>query len=343
VKQSIRLLLGVSALVLSCTALPAQDTPKYHEIKRIPVGGDGGWDYLTVDSRAHRLYISRGNRVVIVDLEKGAVAGEIPNTPGVHGIAIAPALHKGFTSNGGDNTVTIFDTITMKETDKVKVGGRPDAIIFDPTSNRVFTFNAGTSDTTAIDATDGKVAGTIPLGGKPEFAVSDGKGIVFVNIEDKNEIIGFDAKALTVKNHWPIGPGEGASGLSMDRAHRRLFAVCGNEKMVVMDADTGKVIATPTIGKGPDACVFDRTNALAISSNGQDGTLTLVKEEAPDKFTVVATVPTQASARTMALDPRTHIIYLAAAKFLPQAAAPAGQRRRPSLEPNSFVIIAVGP
>lgn len=234
--------------------------------------------------------------------------------------------------------VTIFDTETLKEVSKVKVGMRPDAIIFDRSSNRVFTFNGGSNDATAIDA----ATGTVALGGRPEFAVSDGKGEIFVNIEDKSEIVAFDAKELKVKNHWSLAPGDGPSGLSMDRKNRRLFAVCGNEKMIVLDADTGKVVASPTIGKGPDASAFDAGENLAFSSNGQDGTLTLIKEESADKFTVAATVPTQRGARTMALDPQTHMIYLATAKFGPPPPGGNGQNRRPSIEPNSFVILVYG-
>jgi YVTN family beta-propeller protein len=342
-RQHFCLLLGIGALALSGTALFAQETPRYHEIKRFAIGGDGGWDYLTCDSAAHRLYISRSNRVIVLDMDKGVVAGEVADTPGVHGIALVPKLHRGFSSNGGDNTVTVFDTKTLKEVDRVKVGTRPDAIIFDPASNRVFTFNGGSSDATAIDATSAKVVGTVPLAGRPEFAVADGKGGIFVNIEDKSEIVAFDAQALSVKNRWSLAPGEEPSGLAMDRKHRRLFAVCSNEQMVVLNADTGKVVATPAIGKGPDASAFDSQEELAFSSNGRDGTLTLVKEEGPDKFRVVATVPTQPGARTMALDPKTHILYLATARFVPQPAGETGQRRRPALEPNSFVILAFGP
>jgi YVTN family beta-propeller protein len=323
----------------------AAETAKYHELKKIAVGGEGFWDYLTCDSNAHRLYVSRGTHVAVVDLEKGAVAGDIPNTAGVHGIALgARRSHRGYTSNGRDNSVTVFDTETLKEVEKVKVGMGPDCIIYDRASKRVFTFNGGSNDATAIDVDTNQVAGTIALGGRPEYAVSDRNGEVFVNIEDKNEIVAIDSKALTVKNRWPIAPGDGPSGLAMDVKNRRLFAVCGNEKMVVMDADTGKVVATPTIGKGPDAAVFDAQNGLAFSSNGQDGTLTVIKEESPDKFTVEATVPTAPGARTMALDTSTHNILLATAKFQPAPAAEAGgQRRRPTMEPNSFVILVYGP
>jgi YVTN family beta-propeller protein len=341
-RRSIGLLAGIGLLLASGSALLAQDAPQYHELKKIAVGGDGGWDYLMCDGAAHRLYIARSNRVMVVDVEKGEVVGEIPNTPGVHGIALAPRLHRGFISDGGENTVTVFDTDTLKEVDRVKVGTRPDCIIFDRASNRVFTFNGGSNDSTAIDAASAKVVGTVALEGRPEFAVADGRGHIFCNLEDKSEIASFDAKTLTVSSHWSLAPGEGPSGLSMDRRNHRLFSVCDNEKMVVMDADTGKVVATPTIGKGPDACAFDPQAGLAFSSNGQDGTLTLVKEEAPDKFSVAATVPTQRGARTMALDTQTHNIYLVTARFGPPPPSDNGERRRPSIEPNSFVILVYG-
>ena len=260
----------------------------------IAVGGDGGWDYLTCDAAAHRLYISRSTHVTIVDLEKGSVAGDIPDTPGVHGIALDTRRHRGYTSNGRDNSVTVFDTQTLKAIEKVKVGMNPDCIIYDRASNHVFTFNGGSNDATAIDVDTNKVAGTVALGGRPEYAAADRNGEVFVNIEDKNEIVAIDSKALTVKNRWPIAPGEGASGLAIDVKNRRLFAVCGNEKMVVVDADSSKVLATPTIG--------------------------------------------------MALDNRAHTILLATAKFAAAPAADAGApRRRPAMEPNSFVILVYGP
>ena len=332
-------ILTVIGLLSSVSAF-AGAPPTYHEIKKIDIGGEGFWDYLFVDSPANRLYVSHSNKIIVVDTAKGAVCGEIPNTPGVHGVAIAPKLHRGFTSNGGDNTVTIFDTITLKTIEKVKVGSGPDAIIFDPNSNRVFTFNAGSKDATALDAVTGKVVGGIPLGGKPEFSVSDEKGQMYVNIEDKNEIISFDAKTLKVKAHWPISPGEEASGLAIDLKNHKLFAVCGNDKMIVMDYLNGKVVATPEIGKGADAAVYDPGTGYAISSNGQSGNLTIVEAGKEGTYKVVANVPTVQGARTMALDPKSHNLYLAAAKFGPMA--PGDRRRRPQIQPNSFYILVMG-
>jgi YVTN family beta-propeller protein len=331
---------GLAALVVlsAATAAPGDRAPAYHVIKKIKVGGDGFWDYLTMDADAHRLYVSHADRVVVLNVEDGTTVGEVANTPGVHGIALAPKLGRGFTSNGRENTVTIFSLDSLKEIGRVKVGSNPDAIMFDPASGRVFTFNGRSNDTTAVDAATGQVVGTLALGGKPEFAVTDGKGEIFVNIEDKSEIVAFDARKLTELHRWSIAPGEEPSGLALDARHRRLFAVCGNEKMAVVDADSGKVVATPAIGHGPDAAAFDRKHQLAFSSNGQDGTLTVLHEDGPNTFKTVATVPTQRGARTMALDEKTGRIYLATAEFGP----PVAGQRRPSMIPGSFTILVVG-
>ena len=330
-------LMVIVVMVGAALAGSAEGTAKsYHVIHKYPLGGEGGWDYLTIDSDARRLYIARATRVMVVDVDTGKLLGEIPNTQGVHGVALVPKRKQGYITCGGDNSAMIFDLATMKETARVKVGTRPDAIVYDPASDRVFTFNAGTKDTTAIATETGTVAGTVPLGGKPEAAVSDEKGHVFVNLEDKNEIVVIDSKNLTVKSRWPTAPGETAVGLAMDRAKNRLFCTCGNEKMVVLDAESGKVIATLPIGKGTDACVFDADAKLAFSSN-RDGTLTIVEEQSPGQYQVAINVPTQEGARTMALDAKTHNIFLATAKFKPAA---AGQRRQ--VEPDSFVVLVVG-
>ncbi|HLN28289.1 MAG TPA: YncE family protein [Gemmataceae bacterium] len=334
-------LVGFLFLLVGWNVTVQGEESGYHVLKTFAVGGEGGWDYLTMDSAARRLYISRATRVQVLDVEKGTVVGEIPNTSGVHGIAIAPKLDRGYTSNGRDGTVTVFDLKTLKELERIKVGQGPDAILFDPASGRVFTFNGRGQDATAIDAATGKVAGTVKLGGKPEAGVSDEQGTIYVNIENKNEIIAFDAKDLTVKHHWPVAPGTEPAGLAIDRSSRRLFATCHNQKMVILDADSGKVIDTPTIGKGTDACVFDPASSLAFSSNG-DGTLTLVHEDAPDKFSVVANVPTRAGARTMALDSETHNILLATAKAQATPATGKGGGGRRSFVPGSFVILVVG-
>jgi DNA-binding beta-propeller fold protein YncE len=314
-------------------ALGAEAKPKapgYHVVKRIALGGEGGWDYLTFDSG--RLYIARSNRVMVVGLARGKLVGEVAKTPGVHGVALVPKRNRGFTSNGGDSTVTVFDLKTLEAKARLKVGKRPDAIIFDPASGRVFTCNAGDGTATAIDAAKEKVAGTVKLGGRPEFAVADGKGHVYVNLVDKNEVLDLDTRKLTVKHRWPLAPGQKPTGLAMDRAHRRLFATCRNQKMVVLDADRGTVLASLPIGKGTDACAFDPGAGLAFSSNG-DGTVTVVGEAGKGKYKVAETVQTQAGARTMALDPKAHRLYLVTARAKP------GQRRR--FQPGSFVVLVV--
>jgi hypothetical protein len=315
-------------------------SPKVH---RIAVGGEGGWDYLSVDPEARRLYVSRGNRVTVLNLDTEAVVGELADTPGVHGIAVVPELGKGFTSNGRDSSVTVFDLKTLRPTNKIKASGVPDAILYDPSSKRVITFNHGTNDGTSIDPASEKVAGTIAFGGEPEAAVADGRGHIFVNIRSSSEVVEFDALSLKILNRWPLAPGQRPNGLAIDAKNRRLFSGCnGNSKMVVMDADKGTVIATVDIGRGSDGCGFDPAKGLAYSSNGGDGTVTIIGEPEPGKFKVVATVPTQATARTMTIDPKTHRLYLAAATPVP---APAGAQKKGGRRgnvPGSFVIIVVG-
>jgi DNA-binding beta-propeller fold protein YncE len=322
------------------TVAPA--APGYHLLKKIEVGGEGGWDYLSVDSAGRRLYVSRSTRVMVFDVDTGKSVGEIPDTPGVHGIAIADDLGRGFTSNGRDGSVTIFELKTLKQISKVKVGTNPDCILYDPATHRVFAFNRGSSDASAIDAKTGEVAGLIPLGGHPEFATADGKGMVFVNLDNKSEVVAIDSRKLVATAHWPVAPGEDPSGMAIDRKHNRLFSVCGNKKMTVMDAGSGKVVADLAIGAGTDAAAFDPETNLAFSSNGE-GTLTVVHQDSADKYTVVENVPTQRGARTMALDPKTHNIFLATAQYGPPPAATTEQPRpRPPMVPNSFVILVFG-
>jgi hypothetical protein len=323
----------------TCTSAAGQapGASGYHIIKTVPVGGEGSWDYLTVDSEARRLYIARGTHVQVMDIDSSALVGDIPDTQGVHGIALAPEFGRGFTSNGRANTVTIFDLETLKALGTSTAGINPDAIVYDGVSKRVITMNGRSHDATAINAADGTVVGTLDLGGKPEFAVADGKGSIFVNIEDKSELVQLDAKKLTVLNRWPLAPCQEPSGLAMDLRNRRLFAGCGNKVMAVVDADTGKVMATPGIGVGVDADRFDPETKYAFASNGE-GTLTIVHEDSPDKFSVVEDVPTKRSARTMALDQKTHKIFLAAADLEP----PLLSERRPRMKPGSFVILVVG-
>ncbi len=322
----------LSGLILAALTAPAH----YAVLHKYPIGGEGGWDYLTVDSDSHRLYISRGTHVSVMDTRTGKIIGDIANTQGVHGIAIASKLGKGFTSNGRDNSVSVFDLKTYKETGRIKVGQNPDAILFDKFSGRIFTFNGRSSDATAVDAATGKVLGTIPLGGKPEYPAEDGKGRLYVNVEDTNEIAEVDTKALKVLRKWSIKPGEEASGIAFDVSGHKLFSTCHNNIFAVSDTVTGKIVATPKIGNGPDAAVFDPGMKLAFSSNGQDGTLTVIKSGGD--FSVVETVETQKSARTMAIDTKTHMIYLIAADF--EATTGAG---RPKMKANSAAILVVGP
>jgi len=290
----------------------AAETP-YHFIKEIPVGGSAQWDYLKVDPEAHRLYLSHATKVEVIDFEKGTLIGTIENTPGVHGIALAPKLGRAFTSNGQENKASIVDLKTLKTITKVTTGANPDSIHYEPGQSEVYTFNGKGKSATVFDPESGKVIATIDLGGKPEYAVADSQvGRIYVNIEDKSEVAAIDPKAHKVVNRWPIAPGESASGMAIDLEHHRLFLGCDNKKMVMMDSTTGKVVATVPIGAGVDANAFDPGTQLAFSSNGEDGTTTIAKEVAPDKLTVVQTLKTVVGARTMALDPETHNIYLPA-------------------------------
>ena len=332
----------VVAVLALAAALPRPEGSGYHLMKKYQVGGEGFWDYLKMDSEARRLYISRGTHVMVLNADTGEVAGDIPNTDGIHGIALAPELGRGFTSNGRSSTATIFDNKTLKIIGEAKTDAGPDGIIYDAASQRVFTFNGHGNSATAIDAATGKVAGTIPLDGRPEFAAADGAGHVYNNLEDKSIVIQIDSKSLKVLNRWPLAPCESPSGMAIDPEHRRLFIGCHNQMMAVMDADTGKVVATPPIGRGVDANQFDPGTGLAFSSNG-DGTLTVIHEDSPDKFTVVDNVQTQRGARTMALDLKTHNVYLVSADFgAPPAPTADNPHPRPTMVPNSFVVLVYG-
>src|SRR5215831_2040876 len=334
----------VAAISVSLTAgALAAAGPGYHVVTTYKLGGEGGWDYLTADAAARRLYISRGTHVIVLDLDSGKNVGDIPDTPGVHGIALAPDLGRGFTSNGREGTVSIFDIKTLASAgEKVKVGENPDAILYDPATKRVFTFNGRSQDATAIDATDGKVLGTIKLDGKPEFAASDAKGTIFVNIEDKSELVKIDPAKLEVKAKWPLAPCTEPSGLAIDRKNRRLFAGSDNKMMAVVDADSGKVLATPAIGEGVDATAYDDETGLAFASCGE-GVLTVVREESPNKFTVVENVKTQEGARTMALDEKNRQVFVVTANFgPPPPSTPDNPHPRQAILPDSFVVLVVG-
>jgi DNA-binding beta-propeller fold protein YncE len=312
----------------------------YHLVKTIKVGGDGFWDYLSFDSPTRRLFISRGTKVIVLDVDSEKIVGEIPDTPGVHGIALAPDRGNGYTSNGRAGTISIFDLKSLQVIGHAQAEMNPDAIIYDPATKRVFAMNGRSGTATVVDAVSGMVVGTIQIGGKLEFAAADGAGHVYVNVEDKSEEVELDSKNMTVLARWPLDPCKEPSGLAIDAKHRRLFAGCDNKMMAVIDADSGKVIATPPIGEGVDADAFDPETGFAFASNGQSGTLTVVHEDSPDKFSVVEDVPTQRGARTMTLDPKTHEVYLVTAQFgPPPAPTPTNPRPFPTLVPDSFVVL----
>lgn len=327
-----------TALLLTTVASVAAAAPAggYHVAKKLPIGGEGGWDYLIADSDARRLYVSHGTQVEVLDLDSGAVVGKVPDTPGVHGIALAPELNRGFVSAGRANKVKIFDLKTLAVLGEVETGQNPDGIIYDPASKRVFAFNGRSGDATAIDAAAGTVAGTIKLGGKPEFATADGQGSVYVNIEDKSTVVRIDSRKLTAGTPWPLKPCEEPSGMAIDSLHHRLFIGCGNKLMAVVNTENGKVIATLPIGDGVDANGFDPGTGLAFSSNG-DGTLTVVHEDSPDHFSVVENAKTERGARTMALDLKTHNVLLSTAEYGPVEAG----ARRPPIKPGTFGILVV--
>src|SRR5712691_6825502 len=305
--------LALAVLLLGVIAHPAFSSDDYHLVKKISIPGTGSWDYLTVDEGARRLYVSHGTQVEVLDVDSGAIVGKIPNTLGVHGIAIAPDSGRGFTSNGQSSTITIFDLKTLKAVGEVKTGKKPDAIIYDPATHRVFAFNGGGNSTTVIDAADGKVAGTIDLGGGPEFAAADGEGHVFNNLEDENLVLKIDSRKLTIEQRWKTAPCESPSSMAMDRPNRRLFIGCRSHVMAVMNADTGQVITTLPIGDHVDATAFDPDTRLIFNSNGE-GTITVIHQDSPDKYSVVETVKTLPRAKTMALDPKTHQLFLSTAE-----------------------------
>jgi YVTN family beta-propeller protein len=307
------------------------------------IGGAGGWDYLTADS-AHRLFLSRGTQVDVVDTQSGHILGTIANTQGVHGIALAPDLHRGFTSNGRADSVTVFDLDSLKTLREAPVPGHnPDAILYEPKGKHVFTFNGRSKDVTVLDATTLAVIATIPVPDKPEFAQDDHAGHIYVNIEsDPGQMVVIDSRKLTVQSTWPLPGCNSPSGLAIDRSHHRLFSVCDGNVMAVTNGDTGAQVAQVAIGKGPDAAAYDEKRGFVFSSNGE-GTLTVIRQESADRYTVLDTVKTQTGARTMALDPSNGRVYLVTAQFGPPSAANASQPRpRPAPLPDSFTVLVVG-
>lgn len=334
--KKIIFIISLLTMFVSCSSLIAQSG--YKIANKIHIEGDGGWDYLNVDQVNGRIFVSHSTVAQAIDIKTGKLAGSIPDTKGIHGIALAYDLNKGFTSNGRDSSVTVFNLKTLDVITKITVTGQnPDAILYDPFSQKVFTFNGRSSNSTVIDARENKVIATIPLEGKPEFSVTDGKGKVYVNIEDKSIIDVINSMTLQVEQHWPIAPGEEPSGLAIDKQNHRLFSVCSNKLMVVVNTETGKVITTLPIGDRCDGVAFDPEKERAYSSNGE-GTITVVQEENSNSFKVLETVTTLPGARTIAIDINTHHLYLSTAEF---ESAPSATNRRPSVKPNSFVILDI--
>jgi hypothetical protein len=322
--------------LVATSGLQGQDGP-YHAGKEIPIGGEGGWDYLSVDPAAHRLYVSHATHVVVIDTQTNKVVGDIPDTPGVHGFAIAADLGKGFSSNGRENKAGIVDLKTLKLIQKVDTGENPDAILYEPGRHEVYTMNGRGKSSTVIDAQSGKVVATIPLQGKPESAQADSQaGKVFVNIEDMNTIQVIDTATHKVTATWPIAPGEAATGMAFDPATHRLFIGCDNKLMLMIDSATGKVVYSVPVGDGVDSTWFDPTTKLAFTSNGESGTVTVAHEDSASVVKVVQTLKTRPGARTMALDPSTHTIYLATTDYEPQ---PAGAKGRPKAVVGTFRVL----
>ena len=315
----------------------------YRFLKQIPIGGEGGWDYLAVDGEARRLYVSHATRVVVIDLDKENVVGEIADTPGVHGFALAPDLGLGFSSNGRESKASIVDLKTLKTVSKVDTGENPDAILYVPGRHEVYTFNGRGRSATVFEARSGKLVTTISLPGKPEFAVLDEKaGRIYNNIEDKSQVVAIDTKEHNIVSTWPIAPGEEASGMAIDLEHHWLFLGCSNKLMLMMDGATSKVLATVPIGAGVDANAYDPATRLAFSSTGE-GTVTIALEGPSSNLTVVQTLATAKGSRTMALDPKTHHIYLSAADFeQPETPPPGASRQRPKIVPGSFKVLVFG-
>jgi hypothetical protein len=328
-------------LFLTATAVSAQQAGAsgYHLANKVKLGGSGGWDYLEVDPATHRLFISRATHVIVVDPAQGKLIGDIPNTQGVHGIALADEFNKGFTTNGRTSDSTVFDLTSLAVSGTIKTDKDTDAVIYDPFSKRVFTFNGDANTATAIDAASAKAVGTIPLGGGPEFGASDRKGNIFVNLEDKSALVKFDAKTLKIENTWPLAPCESPSGLAIDAEHEILIVGCHNKLMAFVDGNSGKVLGTVPIGQGVDANRFDPATGYAFASCG-DGTLTIAHEDSPTSFSAVETIQTQRGARTMAIDYATHDVYLVTADLGPAPPATKDNPRpRPAIIPDTFTLL----
>jgi DNA-binding beta-propeller fold protein YncE len=339
--HSLSLALLASLAAVSATPSLAGDAtqPTYKVISQLKLGGTGGWDYLSFDAQRRHLFVSRGDRVLVVDVDADKQIGTIPNTDGVHGIAIAQDLHRGFTSDGKANAVTVFDLDTLKTVATINgTGQKPDSILYDSASHHVFTFNGKSGTASVIDPVKQAVVATITLPGKPEFSATDENGHIYVNIEDKAELVQIDSRRNTVLHTWHIANCDSPSGLALDNTHHRLFSVCDNRTMAITDAQDGHAVAQVAIGDGPDAVTFDAGESTIYSSNGESGTLTVVHEDTPDHYSVVANAPTQISARTQALDPQKHRIYLSSAQLSNDKDA----HGRKQAVPDSFAILTVG-
>lgn len=324
------------------TAATTANASAYHVARTFTLGGEGGWDVLEADAIQHRLYISRGTHVMVWDTQAEKLVGDIPNTPGVHDIAIVRDVNRGFTSNGRDSSVTVFDLSTLATVGVIHGTGRnPDVITYDPVSRRVFAFDGGSDNATVIDPATSRIVGTVALGGKPEFGSPDGEGHILVNLEDKSSVVKFDARSLALVATWPLAPCEEPTGMGMDVAHHRIFVGCGNKLMAIMDTRTGRVVGTVPAGQGIDGAGYDPKTGFAFTSNGE-GTLTVVGQSSPDVYTVLATIPTKARARTMAIDPSTGRIYTVTADFgTAPAPTPASPRPRPPIIPGSFTLLVI--
>ncbi len=337
-------LLVVAACACALQNVIGAEATPYRFLKEIPIGGEGGWDILTIDSAAHRLYLSHSSKVVVVDLEKNAVVGEIADTPGVHGFVAIPELGRGFSTNGKESKASVVDLKTLKTISKVDTGKNPDALVYDPSHAEVYVFNHSGDSATVIDAKTAKVVSTIAFGGSPEFAAVDpAAGRVYCNIEDKSEVVAIDTARHEIVARWPTAPGEEPGGIALDAAHHRLFSACHNKLMTMLDTESGKVVATVPIGTGVDGCAFDDATQLAFASCGE-GVTTIAKEETPGKLAVVQTLKTERGARTIALDPQTHQIYLPTAQFEPAPSpAPGATPARPKIVPDTCRLLVYGP
>jgi YVTN family beta-propeller protein len=333
----------LAAFVVSASLLaaPLFAQQPFKVLSKWTIGGEGGWDYLTSDPVAHRLYVTHGPRVEVLDSDSGKAVGAITGLKGTHGVALDDSGKYGYVSDGGANVVVVFDRSTLATVASIGAGTNPDGIAFEPVTKTVWAFNGRSSNVTVIDTIGQKVVATIPLSGKPEFPVADGKGTVFANIESKNEIVRIDASSKKITATWPLANCDSPSGLAIDKAGRRLFAVCDAGKMTVIDANTGKTLANPAIGEGPDAARYDAQRKLAFSSNG-GGTLTII-DAGKDSYPVLQTLETQRGARTMTLDEKAGRIFLATAAFGPSPAPTAeNSHPRPAIVPGSFTILVVG-